>query len=191
MVELWAAPTEPFTRTGAGSQLPLGSHDPTAPPTSGKDLPPGKKKVCMAFSASLVPFKPSGLGKALLSHPYPAPTIRICFSQLKKGASHRMSPKKQFLCICFPLKQHHLPDGVGSVKVLKLCCGGFLHKSGGVNHGGMAQLQLRSHHSALPLLWQPGQRTPHCLNSCLASSGRWLPFSPGRRAHLLDSLHNN
>lgn len=93
--------------------------------------------------------------------------------------------------IRFPLKHHHLPDGVGSVKVLKLRCGGFLHKSGGVNHGGMAQLQLRSHRSALPLLWQPGQRTPHCLNSCLVSSGRWLPFSPGRRAHRLDSLHNN
>lgn len=108
----------------------FGSHSPTAPPTSGKDLPPGKNKVCMAFSASLVPFKSSGLGKALLSHPCPVPTTRICFSQLKRGVSHCTSPKKQFLYICFPLKQHHLPGGVGSVKVLKLRCGGFLHKAG-------------------------------------------------------------
>lgn len=36
----------------------------------------------------------------------------------------------------------------------------FLPESGGVNHGGMAQLQLRSPHSALPLLWQPGQSSP-------------------------------
>lgn len=31
----------------------IGSHGPTAPPASGKDLPPGTSKVCMAFSASL------------------------------------------------------------------------------------------------------------------------------------------
>lgn len=163
---------EPFTRTGAASQgIPLGA---TA---QQHHLP--QASTCLLLRARFAwhsqhPFKSSGLGKALFSHPCPGPTTRICFSQLKRGASHPTSAKEHFLYICVPLNQHHLLMVWGQLKFSGCAAEGFSTEAGVLTM----------------VAWHSSSSAP-AAGAAHPALFEQLPFSPARRAQLLGSLHNN